>query len=148
MSKSEKDKKLSQLFQLKWIEVPSEEFWKKFEMGLERKFLQQMGSAKRGRISPMDWFRILFRKYKIYLTSFSDGACVLALVLACCIYPGKWTVQLKDSVLLFSGEVLSLQRTGEDATLTFRMPEVQYSNYVRDDIYTSGLNSRGKELTF
>jgi hypothetical protein len=28
------------------------------------------------------------------------------------------------------------------------MPEIQYSSYVCDDIYTSGLNSRGKELTF
>ncbi|MDR1366722.1 MAG: hypothetical protein LBJ13_02315 [Puniceicoccales bacterium] len=148
MPKSRKDKKLSQLFQLKSIEVPSEEFWKNFEMGLQCKLLGQTKPEKAKRISFGNWLHILFQKYKIYFTSFSYATCGVALLLACCVYPWKTTVQLKNSILAFSGEVLPLQGVGKDATLVFRMPEVQYSNYVRDDIYTSGLNSRGKELAF
>jgi hypothetical protein len=148
MSKSEKDKKLSQLFQLKLVEVPSEEFWKNFEKGLQRKFLRQIESEKAKRISFIDWFYIFFRKHKIYFTSFSYATCGLALLVACCVYPWKATTQLKNSVLTFSGEILSSQRVGKDTTLIFRMPEIQYSSYVCDDIYTSGLNSRGKELAF
>ncbi|MDR0418235.1 MAG: hypothetical protein LBH08_02280 [Puniceicoccales bacterium] len=148
MQQSRKDKKLSQLFKLKSIEIPTEEFWGNFEMGLQRKLLGQMNLSKAKRISFGGWLHILFQKYKMYFTSFSYATCGVVLLLACYVYPWKTTAQLKDSILAFSGEVLPLQRIGKDATLILRMPEVQYSNYVRDDIYTSGLNSREKELAF
>lgn len=132
MNASEKDQKLSQLFQLKRAEVPSAALWRDFEIGLQRKL--------EARTEPRpSWIQILrsFRQQCRFAFATLGGVACAFLAMSS-LHPGSEDVtypNLRSERM--SGSTLALTLSAEPT-----------AHYVCDNMYKSELRTAHRALAF
>ncbi|MDR2812597.1 MAG: hypothetical protein LBB05_02290 [Puniceicoccales bacterium] len=142
----DKDTKLSQLFQLKKnVEQPSREFWECFDAQLRQKFLAQTAKVSL-------WVRwcAIIQKWKVSmwpLTCATTMCCALFLGVIQFHSPKIEAPQASYASLPLT-DIIPFSKTWIDVTLALDCPSTQHIHYIRDNIHTSRLNSKTKELVF
>jgi hypothetical protein len=147
MSPVDKDKRLSELFQLKrQLERPDRVFWERFDEQLRRKFLQRTE-----RVSLREKWHGLVLRYRGYVQSlvYAGAVCCVLLLgmmqvrsprtVAPAVLPERFTAAV---------DVIPFQRAWANATLVFDDLKEERTHYICNDMRISGLNSRAKELIF
>jgi hypothetical protein len=146
MLPANKDKKLSQLFQLKKnLERPNREFWERFDTQLKQKFLQQIPKCS----LRTKWHEIT-QKYKTYIRSFTYATVACSALSLCIIQvkSSKIVVPESSNTQWMAADIIPIQKQWTDVTLAFNNKNLQHAHYICDHIHTSGLNSHVKELVF
>jgi hypothetical protein len=145
MLPTDRDRKLSQLFQLKKnLEQPDAEFWASFDVQLRQKFLE-----REVRPSPWERWCSMVQRYRSSLRSFAYAtAAYCLLILGVLQFQTAPVAPSKIAAEQIMDDVIALDRSWGGATLAFDVPKEQTTHYICNNMYISELNSRTKELAF
>lgn len=147
MNTSEKDQKLSQLFQLKRVEAPSEAFWRDFDAGFRRKFAAHIAPKP-------SWIQSVLGFFQPCRWAFATIGGVACAFLAISSLPlqqvskdvghGIGVVAAKNS---FPGS-LNLAEHASGAALALTLSPGPEAHYVCDNLYKSELQIASRPLAF
>jgi hypothetical protein len=143
----DKDKRLSELFQLKkQLERLDRAFWERFDEQLQRKFLERTK-----KVSLREKWHGILQKYRACIHSFAYATavcCALLLGIAQLRSPKIAKPTAFPEPFAAAMDAIPSRRAWADATLVFGDLKAQRAQYICNDMRISGLNSRAKELIF
>lgn len=147
MSTSEKDQRLSQLFQLKRAEIPSEAFWRDFDIGLQRKFAAHV-APKPSWIQPVLGF---FQPCRWALATVGGVACAFLAISSLSLQQVSEDVRRGVGVVAIKNSLpssLNLAEHASGATLALTLSSGPGAHYVCDNLYKSELQTAVRPLAF
>ena len=144
----DQERKLSALFKIKQLEVPSPEFWEEFDAGLQRKMSSIGADAEP---SLVEILRTWIHQYRISIASFATAACAFAMIFASQIsshFPRSLPSRVTKRCAQAVSDTFELPNNFRNATLALSLPTDTYSHYICNNMYKTGLNNSVKEVRF